>query len=128
MAPHAMGFSVDFVNEFFDPQRAGYDGERYLAALSDPEDQTRTLTDRINALGLLDGQPEEVSEALMGWFALWPRATGVQVVRLLLDAVSSDPPRRALFIYRQTDAPVEVARADFPSDPLVVIIVRGLHP
>jgi hypothetical protein len=36
--------------------------------------------------------------------------------------------QRVLFVYRQTDAPVEVARADFPSDPLVVIIVRGVHP
>ncbi len=125
MAEHAQAVNAEFVNEFFDPQRAGYDRERYLRALRDPDDQTRPLTDRIDELGVLDGQPEEVSQPLMGWFALWPRASAVQLVRLLLDAVSSD--RRIEFVYRRTDTPAEVAGADFPTDR-VVVIIRGVHP
>jgi hypothetical protein len=128
MAPHATDSSIDFVNEFFDPQRKGYDRERYLRALRDPDDTTRPLTDRIDELGLLDGQPEEVSRPLSDWLALWPRASAGEVVRLLFEALSSDPPRRVLFVYSQTaEQTVEVARADFPEDPFVVII-RGVHP
>jgi hypothetical protein len=125
--PHEDEFDVDFVNEFFDPQRKGYDRERYLAALRDPQDETRSLPARVNELGLLDGQPAEVSRVLMEWFARWPQATAVQVVVLVRDAVGSDPPQRVEFVYRQTDAPVEVARADFPTDP-VVIVIHGVHP
>jgi hypothetical protein len=128
MAPHATDSSVDFVNDFFDPQRKGYDRERYLRALRDPNDTTRPLTDRVDELGLLDGQPEEVSRPLRDWFALWPRTSAVGVVGLLFEALSSEPPRRVLFVYNQTEEPtVEVGRADFPEDPFVVII-RGVHP
>jgi hypothetical protein len=126
--PPAAELRVDFINEFFDPQRPGYDRERYLTALRDPHDETRPLTARVEELGLLDGQPEEVSQALMAWFALWPRASRVQLLGVLHEAVTTEPPRRVLFVYRQTDAPaVEVARADFPTDP-VVVIIRGVHP
>jgi hypothetical protein len=128
MAPHATDSSVDFVNEFFDPQRKGYDRERYLRALRDPDDTTRPLTDRIEEVGLLDGQPEEVSRPLRDWFALWPPASAVKVVHLLFEALGSRPPRRVLFVYSQTaEQTVEVARAEFPEDPFVVII-RGVHP
>jgi hypothetical protein len=127
MAQHLLQFDPRFLYDFFDPTRTGYDRQRYLTALRDPDDQARPLTDRVSQLGLLDGQPDDVRQALMGWFALWPRASGVQVVRFVFDAVRRDPPKRVLFVYRQTDTPVEVARADFPEDPLSVII-RGVHP
>jgi hypothetical protein len=128
MPVHAEEFRIDFINDFFDPQRVGYDRERYLRAFRDPDDTTRPLTDRIDELGLLDGQPEEVSRPLNDWVALWPQASAGEVVRLLFEALSSDPPRRVLFVYSQTaEQTVEVARADFPEDPLVVII-RGVHP
>ena len=126
--PHAAEFRADFLNEFFDLQRGGYDRERCLAALRDPRDKARSLTERVDEIGLLDGQPDDVSRPLMDWFALWPRASQVRLVSLLRDAMSSDPPRRVLFVYRETDTPaVEVSRADFPTDP-VVVIVRGFHP
>jgi hypothetical protein len=129
MVQHAQAVRAEFVNEFFDPQRVGYDRERYLRALENPGDQTRSLTDRVQDLGLLDGQPDDVRKSLEGWFRLWPQTAAVEIVRLLREAVGSDPPRRVLFAYHQPEAPegVEVEGAEFPTDPFVVII-RGVHP
>jgi hypothetical protein len=123
--PAAAGFDLNFLNEFFDPGREGYDRTRYLNALG--SDENRPLTTRIDDAGLLDDQPEAVREPLMEWFALWPQASGAELVRLLGAAVGSEPPRRVLFVYREGDTPVEVEGADFPTDPAVVI-VRGTHP
>jgi hypothetical protein len=128
MVQHAQAVRAEFVNEFFDPQRVGYDRERYLRALEDPDGQTRSLTDRVQLLGLLDGQPEDVRESLIGWFGLWPQTAADAIVRLLREAVGSDPPRRVLFAYHQTGASgVDVEGAEFPTDPFVVFI-RGVHP
>jgi hypothetical protein len=123
--PPAREYDVHFVNEFFDPQRTGYNQQRYLTAFQDPDDETRPLMARIEEIGLLEGRGDEVREALTGWFDRWPPAAAVQLVRVLNDAVSSD--KRLLFVYRQTNAPVEVAVADFPTDQ-VVVVISGVHP
>jgi hypothetical protein len=122
--PAAEQFDLDFLNRFFDPEREGYDRARYLRAL---DEDARPLTTRIDEVGLLDGQPDEVREPLTQWFGLWPQASGSELVGLLREALGSEPPRRVLFVYRESDAPVEVEGADFPEDPAVVI-VRGIHP
>jgi hypothetical protein len=123
--PPAENFDVGFLTTFFDPERPGYDRDRYLSALDG--DEARPLTTRIDETGLLDGQPDDVRGPLSQWFAGWPEASGVELVRLLRDAVSSEPPLAVLFVYRVGDMPVEVEGADFPKDP-AVIMVRGFHP
>ena len=125
--PPAEGFNVQFLNDFFDPQRPGYDRERYLAALSDDDVLTRSLAERIDDVGLLDDQPENVRTPLMGWFAIWPATSAVGLIRLLREGVGSAPPKQVLFVYRATDGPPAVERTDFPTDPFVIII-RGVHP
>jgi hypothetical protein len=128
MAPHATDSSVDFVNEFFDPQRKGYDRERYLRALRDPDDTTRPLTDRIEEVGLLDGQPEEVSRPLRDWFALWPPASAVKVVHLLFEALGSRPPRRGSVRRHHPRRPSLALRPkDQPDDPRGGHTRRNLH-
>lgn len=124
--PPAEEFDIDFLNQFFDPQRPGYDREKYFAAVSDDDVDTRPLVTRIAATGLLDDQPESVSLPLTSWFAIWPKSSAVGLIRLLREAVS-DPPKRVLFVFRGTDGPPAVERTDFPTDPFV-IIVRGVHP
>jgi hypothetical protein len=123
--PPSGQFNVDFFNQFFDPKRKGYDKDKLLAALRNPQDETPPITDRIKQLGLLKGKPQDVSQALMGWFAVWPRISQFHLLRLLDAAVEQD--RRVQFVYSRSDAPVEIAMADFPTDPLTVII-RGVHP
>jgi hypothetical protein len=127
--PPAEEFNVDFLNTFFDPQRPEYDRDRYLAALSDEDVDNHPLAVRIDEIGLLDGQPAEVRDPLIGWFGIWPRSSAVGLIRLLREAVGSEnqPPRKVLFVYHATDGPPEVERTDFPTDPFV-IIVRGVHP
>jgi hypothetical protein len=125
MPPAAREFNVDFVNEFFVPGRDGYNKENLLAALRNPQDETPSITDRIRQIGLLEGKPQDVSQALMGWFAVWPRISTFHLLRLLYAAVEQD--RRVQFVYTRSDAPVEIAMADFPTDP-VTVIIRGVHP
>ena len=127
--PPAEEFNVDFLNDFFDPERPGYDRNRYAAAFSDEDVDTHPLAARIDEIGLLDGQPAEVRDPLIGWFGIWPRSSAVGLIRLLREAVGSeaDPAPKVLFVYRATDGPPVVERTDFPTDPFV-IIVRGLHP
>jgi hypothetical protein len=121
--PPAEEYDVHFLNEFFDPERAGYNKEQYLAALSD---DGRSLADRIDQIGLLEGQPGEVTEALGPWFANWPQAAQQQVVDLLREGVTNGT--RVQFVFRRTDTPgVDVARADFPTKPLT-ILVSAMHP
>jgi hypothetical protein len=124
--PPAEGFDVQFLNDFFDPQRPGYDRGRYFAALSDDVVDTRPLASRIEEVGLLEDQPDEVRLPLMSWFAIWPKSSAVGLIRLLREAVS-EPPKRVFFVYRATDGPPAVERTDFPADPFV-IMVRGVHP
>ena len=136
--PPAEGFDIDFLNHFFDPQRPGYDRQRYVAAVSDDDVDARPLAMRIEETGLLDGQPEDVSSSLTSWFAIWPKSSALGLIRLLREAVTPDPPKRVLFVFRATDGPPAVERTDFPkkdpfADPdvagdLIVIIVRGVHP
>jgi hypothetical protein len=136
--PPAEGFDIDFLNHFFDPQRPGYDGAKYFAAVSDDDVDTRPLATRIVETGLLDGQPESVSLPLTSWFAIWPKSSAVGLIRLLREAVRPESPKRVLFVFRGTDGPPAVERTDFPTkdpfaDPetagdLIVIIVRGVHP
>lgn len=123
----ARGFNIQFLNDFFDPQRPGYDHERYVAALSDDDVDTRPLATRVEEAGLLEGQPDEVRSPMMSWFALWPKSSAVGLIRLLREAVSPDSPTRVMFVYRATDGPPAVERTDFPTDPFV-IMVRGVHP
>jgi hypothetical protein len=128
MPPAAGEFNVDFVNEFFVPGPQGYSTEkkeRLLAALRNPQNQTPSIADRITQMGLLEGKDPTVSQALIGWFAIWPRISLFHLLRLLQAAVEQD--RGVRFVYSRSDAPVEIAMADFPTDP-VTVIIRGVHP
>jgi len=107
------------------------DQARYLEVLAGD----RPLRARAEALGLLDGQPDDVRQYLPEWFDSWAQqAPGVEqrLLRRLHDAVEARPKEGILFVFCQVDEGpgvpyLTLENVTFPTDP-VVFVLRGVHP